>query len=139
MKKRKSTDFIVIHCSATSPSMDIGKQEIERWHRSRGWLTIGYHYVIRRDGTIETGRPGDVIGAHVSGHNSNSIGICIVGGVSEKDKRTPENNFTQEQFNSLIKLVKKLKVKYDVAKVCGHRDFNKNKACPCFEVSEINF
>lgn len=136
LKNRAKTDYIIIHCAATSPSMDIGAREIERWHRQRGFLTIGYHYVIRRDGTIETGRPVDTVGAHVSGMNSVSVGVCLVGGVKEKDKTTPEANYTDAQYSTLKKLVGELKQKYPNAKVRGHRDFAA-KACPCFEVREL--
>ena len=132
--KRKTTDFIVVHCSATTSKMDIGAAEIDRWHRGKGWQTIGYHYVVRRDGTIEEGREVDVIGAHVEGHNANSVGVCMVGGVAA-DGKTAENNFTPEQFASLKQLVARLKTKYPKAVVQGHRDFHGvAKACPSFNV-----
>ena len=134
--KRKTTDFIVVHCSATTSKMDIGAAEIDRWHRSKGWQCIGYTFVIRRDGSIEEGREVDVIGAHVEGHNANSIGICMVGGVAA-DGKTPENNFTPEQFASLKSLVARLKTKYHDAVVQGHRDFpGVAKACPSFSVKD---
>lgn len=135
MKVRAKTEYIVIHCSATPPSMDIGVKEIDRWHRQKGWQGCGYHYVIRRDGSIETGRPDDVIGAHVVNYNHNSLGICMVGGVAEKDKVTPENNFTEAQFASAQALVARMRAKYPKAKVRGHRDFAK-KACPSFDVKD---
>ena len=115
--------------------MNIGVQEIDRWHRQKGWQGCGYHYVIRRDGSIETGRPEDVIGSHVVNYNHNSLGICMVGGVAEKDKVTPENNFTEAQFASAQALVSRLRLKYPKAKVRGHRDFAK-KACPSFDVKD---
>lgn len=135
MKVRAKTEYIVIHCSATPPSMDIGVKEIDRWHRQKGWQGCGYHYVIRRNGSIETGRPDDVIGAHVVNYNHNSLGICMVGGVAEKDKVTPENNFTEAQFASARALISRLRLKYPNAKVRGHRDFAK-KACPSFDVKD---
>lgn len=134
--KRKSTDFIVIHCSATQAKADIGAAEIDRWHRGQGWQTIGYHYVIRRTGLIEEGREEDKIGSHVQNHNANSIGICMIGGVAA-DGKTPENNFTPEQFDSLKSLVARLKTKYTNAVVQGHRDFpGVAKACPSFSVKD---
>ena len=136
MNKRTKTEFIIVHCAATSPSMDIGAKEIERWHRQRGFLTIGYHYVIRRDGTIEKGRPEDTVGAHVSGMNSVSIGICLVGGVQERDKKTPENNFTEVQFETLKRLIADVQTRYPNTKVRGHNDFAA-KACPCFNVKAM--
>lgn len=134
-KKRPSTDFLVIHCAATRPSQDIGAYEIDRWHRAQGWACIGYHFVIRRDGTVEEGRDLEVIGAHVSGHNTNSVGICLAGGVSEEDVNVPENNFTPAQLKSLKGLLLDLRKKYPKAKIQGHRDFPKvAKACPSFDV-----
>lgn len=133
--KRANTDFIVVHCSATPPSMDIGVAEIRRWHTDRGWQDIGYHLVIRRDGTVETGRQIDQQGAHVHGHNHNSIGICMVGGVSTTGK--PQNNFTAQQFESLGQWLDALSSKYPTAEIKGHRDFPEvAKACPSFDVRE---
>lgn len=130
---RKLTEYIAVHASATQPKMDVGVKEIRQWHRAQGWTDIGYHYVIRRDGTLEVGRPEDVVGAHVSGFNSNSIGICLVGGVDSKLKA--EDNFTAAQYAELALLLRKLKAKYPNAIIQGHRDFPKvKKDCPCFDV-----
>jgi N-acetylmuramoyl-L-alanine amidase len=135
-KNRVRTEYLAIHCSATRPSQDVGASDIDRWHRQRGFACIGYNYVIRRDGTVENGRPRDQIGAHVEGWNSVSLGICMVGGVSEKEANAPENNFTKEQFESLKKLLLELRKVYPKAHIQGHRDFPKvNKACPSFQVS----
>ena len=135
--KRKSTDFIAIHCSATRPSQDVDAREIGSWHRARGWLGIGYHYVIKRDGTIEIGRPVDTVGAHVAGFNHNSVGICLAGGVTENNVNVPENNFTEAQFVSLGEILNHLENLYPHAKIQGHRDFpNVAKACPSFSVAD---
>ncbi|MBN9346632.1 MAG: N-acetylmuramoyl-L-alanine amidase [Devosia sp.] len=146
-KNRASTDWLVVHCSATPGTMDIGRAEIDRWHRQKGWLMIGYHFVIRRNGKVEIGRPVDTIGAHVEGHNSVSIGICMVGGTDAKG--APEDNFTSAQYAALAELLRDLKAKYPRANICGHRDFSpdKNKdgkitpnefvkACPSFDVHD---
>lgn len=131
--KRASTNWIAIHCSATRPSQNIDANEIGRWHRQRGFAGIGYHYVIKRDGTVERGRPEDTVGAHVSGFNGTSIGICLVGGVSEKDVTKAENNFTPAQFAALKTLIADLRTRYPKARVQGHRDFpGVAKACPSF-------
>ena len=133
MKKLKSVDYLVVHCSATTPSMDIGKEEIDRWHRKRKMLMIGYHYVIRRDGVLEEGRELDEMGAHVRGWNDVSIGICMAGGIDENGK--PENNYTEEQFACLRSVLDYLHKKNPKAIIQGHRDFpNVAKACPCFDV-----
>ena len=88
--------MIIVHCADTLATMDIGVEEIRRWHvEERGWDDIGYANVIRRDGTIELGRDldgdGDVadeIGAHAAGFNAQSIGVCLVGGRGANGPRT---------------------------------------------------
>ncbi len=137
---RSKTDFIVIHCAATSATQDIGAREINEWHLKRGFMKIGYHFVVRRDGRIETGRGEYEVGAHVQGYNARSIGICMVGGGVEKE----ENNFTDPQWQSLVQLLVKLNRDYPNAVIQGHRDFpNVQKFCPSFDVKawlkEINF
>ena len=92
---RQRTDYIIIHCSATPPNMDVNAKEIDRWHRQKGWLGIGYHYVIKRDGTREVGRKLSEAGAHCIAYNHKSVGICLVGGVDVAGGKA-ENNFTPE-------------------------------------------
>ena len=133
---RKSTKFIVIHCSQTRPSQNIGAYEINRWHLERGWLRIGYHKVIKRDGTIEDGREIDAIGAHVKEYNHNTIGICVVGGADENDWKKPSDNFTGEEWESLKKLLEELVLKYPEAKIVGHYNLDTHKTCPNFNVQE---
>ena len=124
---------IILHCSATPASMDIGAKEIRDWHvNGNHWRDIGYHWVIRRDGTVEKGRPEYQIGAHCSGHNAHSIGVCLVGG-TKKDVRIPEDNFTEAQFASLAKLVRELLVRYPGVTIHGHCEYAA-KACPVFSV-----
>jgi len=133
-KPLKSVDYLAVHCAATPPKMDIGAKDIKGWHLRKGWIDIGYHYVIRRNGAIENGRPTDRPGAHVRGYNHVSIGICLIGGVAA-DGKTPEDNFTSDQYNALLRLLQDLKTQYPDAKVQGHRDFpNVKKACPSFDV-----
>lgn len=131
---RRTTKHFVIHCSATRALMDIGAKEIRQWHKSKGWSDIGYHYVIRRNGIIENGRQRNAIGAHVAGHNYNTLGICMVGGLANAAPWKPENNFTKYQWIALKKLVANLLIIYPDATILGHRDFPRvAKACPCFE------
>lgn len=135
-KPIRSVDYLVVHCAATKSTMDIGATEIRRWHKERGWFDIGYHYVIRRDGDVEKGRPDDQPGAHARGFNHNSLGICLVGGVG-KDGKTAENNFTPEQFAALAVLLNQLLGFHPHALILGHRDLpNVAKACPSFDVRE---
>ena len=123
---------IIVHCSATREGDDsVTASVIDTWHKSRGFKKIGYHFVVLMDGTIELGRMINEVGAHVQGHNDDSIGICYIGGV-EKDGRTPKDTRTYEQKESLIVLIKTLKKTFPDAAVYGHRDFAA-KACPSFD------
>jgi len=126
--------FLTVHASATYPSMDIGKTEIDQWHRDRGWNGIGYHFVIRRDGTVETGRPVHRVGAHVGNHNTGNIGICMVGGLKQGTKNTPEDNYTSDQWTALNQLLTELHERWPDAKLMGHNDFrgHETRGCPCF-------
>lgn len=133
---RKSTEFIAIHCSATGEDQDIGAAEIREWHLARGWVDIGYHYVIRRNGRVENGRPPEAVGAHVEGFNSRAIGVCMVGGVDADDHSKAEDNYTPAQWQALERVIRVLRETYPKAKIQGHRDFpNVHKACPCFDVA----
>lgn len=134
--KRDRTDFIVVHCAATGPSQDIGVKEIRKWHvEERGWLDVGYHFVIRRNGTIELGRPLWAIGSHVLNYNRTSVGICLVGGTPDGQPNVEENNFTDEQRAALETLTVMLSGLYPLAVVQGHRDFKGvQKFCPSFDV-----
>lgn len=127
----RKIDMIIVHCSATQKGMDIGIQEIDVWHKERGFNGVGYHYVIRRDGTVEIGRRHAEVGAHCKGKNAHSLGVCLVGGITKTGDA--ENNFAPVQFESLTSLLKELVKEYDIAKIQGHQDFA-NKACPCFRV-----
>lgn len=130
----RKINSIFVHCAATPPDMNIGAKEIRAMHvNGRGWSDIGYHYVIRRDGTIEEGRPIERNGAHARGHNKGSIGVCMVGGVSSSNK--PDANFTFRQYESLNILLKDLKNEYMLSNhdIHGHRDVAA-KACPSFDI-----
>lgn len=132
--------FIAIHCAATPATSDIGATEIDRWHRQRGFRTIGYHYVIRRDGTVEKGRDPTIPGAHERKINKVSLAVCLVGGSPpvgspEHRKGLGENNYTPEQWHALAELVLELQAKHPEAEVLGHRDVpGVRKACPSFDV-----
>lgn len=129
----RAIDTIVVHCSDTPAHLNIGAKDIDRWHRAKGWMMIGYHIVIRRDGTVEYGRPLERVGAHVQGHNATSIGICMVGGPNENGD--PMGNFLPEQFKALREKIFDLSQDYPIKDVLGHRDFpGVAKECPCFDV-----
>lgn len=146
----REVDHIIIHCAATGPKADIGAADIDRWHRARGWWGCGYHYVIRRDGTIESEengnrcRPLSRSGAHVGdcgpGWNKRSIGVCLVGGVNSEGKA--EDNFTDAQWKSLEEIVLTLLERFpSITTIGGHRDLialtgASPKDCPSFDVKD---
>lgn len=125
---------IIIHCSATPEGKNIGATTIRGWHKERGFTDIGYHYVIRLDGTIEQGRPIEQIGAHCQGHNRNSIGICYIGGLSQK--RQPKDTRTIAQRHAMKQLIQELQEQFPEATIHGHREFAA-KACPCFDIEDL--
>ena len=136
MTNRKITDTIIVHCAATKPSQKVTVADITAWHKARGFDTIGYHFVINRCGSIAKGRDELAVGAHAKGHNSTSIGICLVGGLNEAGKA--DANFTKAQYDSLQFLHKTLCEKYpSIVKVIGHRDVDSGKECPCFDVASF--
>lgn len=137
---RREITEIILHCTATPEGKDYTVEQIRLCHtapkpKGNGWSDIGYHYVVYRDGSVHPGRPVGVIGAHCSGHNSNSIGVCYVGGCAA-DGRTPKDTRTPQQAVALRELVESLLEKYPRATVHCHNEFA-NKACPCFAVSEL--
>lgn len=131
MIKMRRIDEIIIHCTATIEGKDFRANDIDKWHKQRGWKGIGYHYVIDLDGTIEKGRPESEIGAHTVGHNRNSIGVVYVGGLDKNGK--PKDTRTEEQKEALLEILRQLLCKYPKATIHGHNEFAK-KACPCFDV-----
>ncbi|UXY92553.1 N-acetylmuramoyl-L-alanine amidase [Pseudomonas phage LUZ100] len=146
----REIDTLIIHTAATKATADIGAVDIDKWHRARGWLGCGYHFVIRRNGTIESDelghrcRPLAQAGAHVGdcgpGWNKRSIGICLAGGIDANGKA--ENNYTPEQWKSLEEVVLSLLERFPSIKtIGGHRDLIRKtgappKDCPCFNVKD---
>ena len=127
--------MIVIHCSAVKPDELSSAKDIDKWHRERGFkFGIGYHYVIRRNGKIETGRPEWLTGAHCVNHNSHSIGICYEGGLDIRGQ--PADTRTPEQKATMRRLLEDLHRRYLHALVVGHHDLNPCKDCPCFDAAK---
>ena len=123
---------IILHCSATVEGKPFTVADIDRFHKANGWSMVGYNYVICLDGTIQEGRPLTMKGAHTAGHNSNSIGICYIGGVDKHNK--PKDTRTEEQKKALCDLVYSLLDKYHLTidNIHCHYEFA-NKACPSFK------
>ncbi|WP_394810591.1 N-acetylmuramoyl-L-alanine amidase, partial [Parabacteroides distasonis] len=141
----RKIDLIVIHCSATRADRSLTLDDLEMQHRRRGFNGTGYHYYIRKDGTVHLTRPIERIGAHVKGFNSNSVGICYEGGLDCMGQ--PKDTRTCWQKHSLRVLILTLLKDFPGCRVCGHRDLSPDldgngeiepeewiKACPCFEV-----
>jgi N-acetylmuramoyl-L-alanine amidase len=122
---------VIVHCAATPEGRDVATEEIKRWHtEERGWSDIGYHWVIELDGSTNEGRSEDINGAHCRGHNSDSIGICYVGGSDSEGN--PKDTRTEGQRDALVTLIKEILDRHPDAEVFGHRDFS-TKACPSFD------
>ena len=132
MDKREITDTIVIHCTQTPPNMDVDVEKVTQWHKERGFDTIGYHYLIKRDGTLQVGRDEDVVGAHAVAVNGTSIGVALAGGGTPSMRW--ENNFAPVHFQTLKSILMKLKDKYDIQKIVGHYQVDDGKECPSFDV-----
>jgi len=128
MQMRK-IEKVIIHCSDTPESMDVGADIIDRWHRDRGWDEIGYHFVIKRDGTVEPGRSFMKAGAHTKGENENSLGVCLIGG------RGGRFDYTVQQFESLKLLTNSIKTIFGPVEIAGHNEYSE-KTCPNFNVKQ---
>lgn len=124
---------IIIHCTATQEGKDFHREDIDKWHKARGWKGIGYHYVITLDGKVEKGRPDEEVGAHATNHNKYSIGVVYVGGLDKNDK--PKDTRTQTQKEAMWELMRQLLIKYPNANIIGHNEVS-SKACPCFDVQK---
>jgi len=133
MSRRKETNYIVIHSTQTKPNANINIRTVDEWHRKRGMLKVGYHFLIRREGLIEVGRGPNDIGAHTKDHDSDSVSVCMAGGLNTRGITAPD--YTEGQLESLFVLVMTLKHMYPDAEVVGHRDLSKTE-CPSFDVKE---
>lgn len=126
--------YIVLHYSATYADQDLGVADIRKMHLKNGWNDVGYHYIIKRDGTVQKGRQDNVVGAHVAGFNTGSLGICCIGGL---ERATGPNvgvdNRTDAQKAATVRLVRDLLAKHPGAQVVGHKDL-KPTQCPGFDV-----
>jgi N-acetyl-anhydromuramyl-L-alanine amidase AmpD len=140
----RNITHIVLHCTATVEGRHHTIADVARWHQQRGWRSVGYHYLVQLDGTVEAGRPEHIAGAHVAGHNSTTIGVAYVGGLGRDTK--PKDTRTPKQKAALLKLLRELRGRYPKSVIVGHRDFSKDlnrdgvispnewmKACPSFD------
>lgn len=125
--------LIIVHCTANKAGSALRMADIDRYHRSLGWLGCGYHYVIPIDGAIEPGRPEEMVGAHCKNHNRHSIGVAYVGGLAI-DGKTPQDTRTEAQRGALRRLLTDLHKRYPKALIVGHSDIDPMKpSCPGFD------
>lgn len=129
----RTITLIIVHCSANRQGSTLRMMDIDRLHRSLGWNGCGYHFVIPTDGTIETGRPLEQVGAHCKNHNLYSIGVCYIGGLAN-DGKTPMDTRTEAQREALQGLFRELHQRFPKALIVGHQDLDPSKSCPCFNV-----
>lgn len=136
-KSKRNIKEIILHCSATPEGKDYNIDTIKKWHLQRGFSDIGYHYVIYRDGSIHNGRDVNISGAHCTNHNSNSIGICYIGGLDSTGKKAKDTR-TEAQKKALVGLVRQLMdiYKLPASKVHCHNEYA-NKACPSFNINNF--
>lgn len=137
---------IVLHYSASFNDQDIGAAEIDAMHRARGWPSfrrpdgregwIGYHWVIRRMGAVEPGRPEALAGVHVRGHNTGTIGICLVGGLRrETGPNLGQDTRTPAQLRAAQDLIRSIQARHPAARrVLGHRDLVATQ-CPGYDAA----
>lgn len=123
---------IIVHCTATRAGREYGLGDVDRWHRARGWKGIGYHYLVGLKGELWSGRPEAEAGAHCTGHNARSIGVCYVGGLDGEER--PADTRTEAQKRTLLTLLRGLRRRFPQAAIHSHRDFAA-KACPCFDAT----
>ena len=125
---------IVVHCSATPEGKHFTVEDIDRWHRQRGWSGIGYHSVIYLDGTRHIGRPIERIGAHVAGRNRTTIGICYIGGLTVEGRRAKDTRTAAQKKGLIDEMAMLIEAVPTIGTISGHRDYA-NKACPCFDAT----
>ena len=136
-KSKRPINRIFIHCSATPEGREHDVEDIRRWHKAKGWSDVGYHYVIKIDGTVEEGRSVNIDGAHSKGQNQDSIAICYIGGLNKGGKKSKDTR-TDAQRDSLDDLLECLKAIFPKATLHGHNEFS-SKECPSFNVQEEYF
>ena len=119
LSKRRSTTRIILHHAAASKCT---AQQIHSWHLANGWVGIGYHFFVRKDGSVYRGRPENSVGAHAGNNNYDSIGICFEGNFMTETMPEAQKRAGQE-------LVQYLKDKYGISTVQKHSDVNAT-GCP---------
>lgn len=131
----REVNLLVVHCTATRCNKDFPVSTLRASHKARGFADIGYHFYITRDGETHPCRPVHQIGAHATGWNDKSIGICYEGGLDENGRIADTRTYAQKC--ALLDLLRQLKTDYPEAEILGHYQLSENvrKACPCFDAA----
>jgi N-acetylmuramoyl-L-alanine amidase len=135
---------LIWHCTATPEGREVLVGEVDRWHRDRGFhrskpvgnlnlTSIGYHKLVHLDGSVSIGRDASEVGAHVSGHNTGTIGYCYVGGITKTGKS--KDTRTAAQKKTMLALTRDAIANFGLTKVSGHHDYAA-KDCPCFPAAK---
>ena len=130
-----SVSYLIIHCSATREDRDYTPEQLKHDHLQRGFIDVGYHFYIRKDGSVTQHRRLNEVGAHCRPFNRCSIGICYEGGLDAKGK--PKDTRTLKQRASLIGLLLDLHRQFPKAVIRGHNEMPGAtvKECPSFRAS----
>jgi N-acetylmuramoyl-L-alanine amidase len=138
-------EYLVVHCSGTPPEdTTVDALKLDRIHKGYGWRKIGFHLVVKRDGTVQRGRVETEAGQHAEDYDDKSLAICLIGGLHASETyrrfsryiRKPWPDYTDAQFNALRKVLNGWKSKYPKAKVVGHSELKRGRSCPCFDVGK---
>ena len=135
IKKRNQTDFIIVTCTDTKPDKLLDIVQLDRLHRALGWICVGCHFLIDKFGEIQKGRELEEHGSHTWGYDESSVCITLVGGRNLEGLPTDQSYF-EEQLESLLLLVYKLKKIYPDARVIGQDQLLKDEEKPYFDVED---
>ncbi len=128
-KPKREINKVFIHCSASDVKAHDNIEIIREWHvEDNGWLDVGYHYFITKNGTIQEGRPLEKVPSAQKGHNTGSIAICLSGDHIDL--------FTQKQFEALLDLCAQINKSYYRIAFHGHCEVSE-KTCPVFDYKNI--
>jgi N-acetyl-anhydromuramyl-L-alanine amidase AmpD len=117
---------IIIHCADTPNGKEFHVSDIDKWHKEKGWICVGYHFILPLDGKVEVGRDAGVVGAHAKGYNKESLGICMIG----------RSAFYEDQWFRLRGLIRALEGTYNGVRILGHNELDSGKVCPGFNVRD---
>lgn len=131
---RKDTKYIIIHSSQTPPSKNLDVTDMNKLHRQKGFLNVVHHLLIKRDGSVETGRELEEVGAHTEGYNDISVSVCLIGGTLTDSELEPRLNYTSKQWQELKESVMWLRHTYPQSTILGFNEIEPTQLSPYFDV-----